>query len=64
MSWIPITDRQPKDYQTVLFVSEGKVYAGYYDKSHYYFGYGTGALEPESVTHWMPLPDPPTEPGR
>lgn len=49
--WIPVTERLPKPFVTVLTCFLGGVY----------FGYRQPNVDWEGVTHWMPLPEPPEE---
>ena len=55
--WISVKDRLPKDCTDVLTNTLVGCYVGYYDNDVGLW-YETG---PTEVTHWMPLPEPPTE---
>lgn len=58
--WIPVTERLPEEYTTILFVSgSGQVHVGYYDSEHKGFCDMTGFRY--VCTHWIPLPQPPKE---
>ena len=60
--WIPVNDRLPKDWTDVLVLSrfgflETAVYTGTPGK--WRIGWNGDMLEADSITHWMPLPQPP-----
>ena len=60
--WIPVKDRLPKDWTDVLVLSrfgflETAVYTGTPGK--WRIGWNGDMLEADSITHWMPLPQPP-----
>ena len=60
--WIPVKDRLPKDWTDVLVLSrfgflETAVYTGTPGK--WRIGWNGDMLEADSITHWMPLPEPP-----
>lgn len=62
--WIPVTERLPEEWVPVLVNSKygfitTAIYIGIHGKwrftqTHVFFEY-------DSVTHWMPLPEPPKE---
>ena len=58
--WIPITDRLPESGQRVIVCrKDGRVEQGVYlGVNGWWKVYGTNT---KSVTHWMPLPEPPKE---
>lgn len=71
MEWISIDDKKPADDELVLFSTDHGVTVGSIDRDEYGytyrlgnccmswdFNYNLGDIE---VTHWMPLPEPPTE---
>lgn len=63
--WIPVSERLPEDGVEVLFVdSGGDIYMGdhvsgvpQWEKDN---GFWSGKFY-NNITHWMPLPEPPTE---
>ena len=69
MQWQPI-ETAPKD-GTVIILFDGKsVWAGRWIGHSYYpwvaidnHIYGPRGLKAKDVTHWMPLPPPPTDEG-
>lgn len=66
MEWIKCSERMPEHGKTVVFTSGGRVLAGHYDDGrHLKKPVGKwiwlGRIYSLTVTHWMPLPPPPTE---
>jgi len=58
--WIPVTERLPEEYETVLLLPmSGEVISGYYDSEHKSYCDMTGFRH--LCTHWMPLPEQPKE---
>ena len=60
--WVPVDDRLPKDWTDVLVSSrfgflETAVYTGTPGK--WRIEWNGDMLEADSITHWMPLPQPP-----
>lgn len=60
--WIPVEERLPEDWTDVLVLSrfgflETAVYTGTPGK--WRAGWNGDMLESDSITHWMPLPQPP-----
>lgn len=60
--WIPVTERLPEEWTDVLVFSrfgfiETAVYTGAHGK--WRVGWNGDMLEADSITHWMPLPEPP-----
>ena len=58
-SWIPVTERLPKEYSLVLLYSYGDVVVGSYDSECKEFIELNGFHR--LCTHWMLLPEPPKE---
>ena len=63
MDWISVKDRLPDKFQPVIIcrsnkAGEKKVEAGMLDVGEWWKIYGTRT---KSVTHWMPLPEPPKD---
>lgn len=67
--WISVEDRLPDDGDYVLTASPYKASFGYNGcviNTHIYserdwFNEGAGEYESNIITHWMPLPTPPSE---
>ena len=77
-SWIPVTERLPNEYETVLVATDGGVSAGevrfpdsecdmdeawwmvFKDRRDRTISWA-GLVRLSDVTHWMPLPTPPTD---
>jgi hypothetical protein len=67
--WIPVSERLPEvDEPVIAFCKSGKIFVGFRRK--YYSGrWGWVILTArdstkditQTVTHWMPLPEPPEE---
>lgn len=60
-SWIPTSKEQPEQDVTVLvFNKDGFIYKCFRDQD-LYFDDDMYHFDAESITHWMPIPDPPAE---
>lgn len=58
-AWIGASDRLPDDDQCVLIATtDGEVWVGYHDGDD---GWREASALQVSVTHWMPLPEPPCQ---
>ena len=64
--WTPVEERLPGEHISVLVYDQDKEmpYVGYHLGDRWWYGdhYGrwdTSTIEGD-ITHWMPLPDPPT----
>ena len=64
-AWIPCADQLPDDNSIVLLATKTSqlVRPGYCSRSHWWTIHGW-YIPDEQVTHWMPLPDPPTAEGK
>ena len=68
MQWIRCCDQMPENTQMLLAYSKGEMVPAYWNyvmcpieyKKYRAFTYLSGSLL-EDVTHWMPLPPPPSE---
>lgn len=57
--WISVKDRLPDTETTVLVCNErGEIFSSWASNDDVFWFYGEE--EDNRVTHWMPLPDPPT----
>jgi hypothetical protein len=61
--WIPVTERLPERNKPVLVVDESGVNVGSYSPMlHDWWSLHGDRMAPgPAVTHWMPLPAPPTD---
>lgn len=63
--WIRVEDESPdKVFDWVLVFADGAMCTmAYTSKNGFYEVYGNtcGNIAAESITHWMPLPEPPKE---
>ena len=61
--WIPVTDRLPDDYSDVLAYKkdeyESRIFPAHYDHGIWYDCILHANIS--TVTHWMPVPEPPKE---
>lgn len=58
--WIPVSEKIPDEYTTILFITGGgELRVGYYDGDHKSYCDMTGFRY--MCTHWMPAPQPPEE---
>lgn len=55
--WIPVEERLPAKSKTVLVVADGMVDIACFSEN----GWGLYTLECCTITHWMPMPEPPEE---
>ena len=73
MEWISVNNRLPEIYKEVLGFVHGMIHQGYFMPASHISEYiskqkpekilffdGMGYSDLGYVTHWMPLPDPPT----
>ena len=66
MKWISVKDLLPEESKDVLMaydysiVSKKTIYMGFYFKKRWHFAEeGEYIGDDRTVTHWMPLPEPP-----
>jgi Protein of unknown function (DUF551) len=62
--WIKVQEKMPPDTKTVLVwcpERRNTYSANWVSPFWYHFSGGGGSRVEQMVTHWMPLPDPPTE---
>ena len=57
--WIPVSERLPKEFENVLVYdsSDGMVEEAFITRHNEWVGVPMS----DTVTHWMPLPEPPKE---
>ena len=65
MEWISVKDRLPKPQQGILFCTKTAVYIGiFWGENKYVNGNMAGCYDEDvrltEITHWMPLPKPPS----
>lgn len=62
MEWISVNDRLPEDGQKVITTKNGIVDIQWYEKRRNgWISQGNWFWSMATVSHWMPLPDPPKE---
>jgi hypothetical protein len=61
-AWIPVTERLPERNEKVLVIDEGGVNVGSYSPmlDDWWSLHNDRMAPGPAVTHWMPLPAPPT----
>lgn len=59
--WISVEDRLPEGMGTVLIAHNGGVSFGWFNGAYWTRGAATKHKPIKTVTHWMPLPEPPKE---
>lgn len=59
--WIPIAERLPKDGQDILVFREDeqRIVPTNYDRGSWFDCVYDRTLDVETISHWMPLPEPP-----
>lgn len=63
-NWISVEDRLPRCFERVLATDGAFVGEAYLTSAHSRYrhtGYPWRAMSGKTVTHWMPLPEPPRE---
>ena len=57
--WVKCSERMPEHSKTILVVTAfGEYWTGYFDRNYVFW---CDETKVENVTHWMPLPEPPTK---
>ena len=59
IDWIPVTERLPDEYFSVLLVSEGSVHSGFLQKTGEWYLDNSSHIRGIFVSHWAVMPDPP-----
>ena len=59
--WISVTETLPVNTNPVLIVHRGGVSTGWYNGRYWERGANTNHRPIQTVTHWMPFPEPPKE---
>ena len=59
LKWIPVSERLPEKYETVLTYDGYSVEPGVFYGNSYFYELDNEAYPLFGITHWMPLPDPP-----
>lgn len=62
MEWISVKDRLPNDSNEVIITDGRFVTGGYGWYGDYFSNDYDDNMELSEITHWMPLPAPPTKP--
>ena len=57
--WIPVTERLPENSKSVIIAHQNGVSTGWHNGRYWERGAATGHSKIKTVTHWMPLPEPP-----
>ena len=59
--WISVKDRLPQSFEKVLIYHRNGISYGWYNGRYWERGAKTNHRALETVTHWMPLPEPPED---
>ena len=59
--WISVKEQLPTSSTTVLIAHKGGVSFGWFNGMYWERGASTAHRMIKTVTHWMPLPEPPKE---
>lgn len=57
--WISVTERLPENSKSVIIAHQNGVSTGWHNGRYWERGAATGHSKIKTVTHWMPLPEPP-----
>lgn len=65
-NWVSVKDRLPENNDAVLFYVKNGIgfLVGYFENEHWVETFGRlycERIEDGTVTHWMPIPNPPEE---
>lgn len=60
MNWISVSERLRDDDDEVLMYAGEEYFVGCYERDTWWFS----DYDIEGVTHWMPLPEPPSDEGK
>ena len=58
--WISVKDRLPDNDTYILVTTDGVTASAYWHNDRFYAFTASGVATVGCVTHWMPLPQPPT----
>jgi len=59
MEWISVKDKEPKEDAELICFSDCGIVIGSWSKDLGWEAHHNGFYEYVTVTHWMPLPEPP-----
>lgn len=59
--WISVKERMPEDWDDVLITNGEFVCRGYCNNAVWFASSDGGEFDPEEITHWQPMPEPPKE---
>ncbi len=61
MEWISVKDRLPKEFIACIVATHREVVCAYWVElpAHFRSIDRQDGINPDDVTHWMPLPEPP-----
>lgn len=60
MEWIKCSDRLPDDSKPVLIMTDSYMQTAFFERDDDLWLWGDEAWSTQRVSHWMPLPEPPT----
>lgn len=59
--WISVKDRLPVNLETVIVACKGGVSFAWFNGAYWTKGAATKRRPIKTVTHWMPMPEPPKD---